>query len=455
MSGGRWTIAIRSLARNKKRNFATGVAIAFGFAAFVILGGYINRAENFLRVYTLYVMRVGHINIYKKDGLDQFSADPKNYSLSSDDLKVLRRVANELGNVEIHGPQLQGMGLIGNGCRAMPFWAIGIDPLLDRDLRQHSELKKWAPRLQGFLRGAGIWNFVDSGISPIAISDGLAQLLKKPKVYNEIPKDQKVTLVTDCNAPEAAGIIGLDSNVQIVAGTWAGSMSALDGELVGHFNPGVTELRYSAMVASLEFMQKLYDTQNASLYTIWLRDASRLNANMDFLREKLAVEGLNVDLYPWTNETIAPFYNGTLQFLYTMVTFIACVLSAIIVLSIFNSATMTVIERSQEIGMMRSLGFTQRQIRELFVAESLALAGIAVFVGGVVAISGGALVSSLNIELSPPGIAGGMPLLIVPTVTQVITAALFTLSLALFTTVAAIRTIAKQKIPTLLMGSNK
>jgi putative ABC transport system permease protein len=455
MSGGRWTIAIRSLSRNKRRNIATGIAIAFGFAAFVILGGYVNRAENFLRVYTLYVMRVGHINVYKKDGLDQFSADPKNYSLTATDLATLRRVANELGHLDMHGPQLQGMGLMGNGCRAMPFWAIGIDPEIDRWLRQNKELKRWAPRLQGFLRGTGIWNYTHSSISPIAISDGLAQLLNKPKVYDDIPKDQPVTLLTDCQSEGAKEVIASDSNVQIVAGTWQGNMSALDGEIVSQFNPGVSELRYSAMVAPLNFMQKLYDTENASIYTIWLRDERKVQSTIKLLETRLAKEGLGVDIYPWTNETIAPFYNGTLQFLYTMVTFIACVLALIIVLSIFNSATMTVIERSQEIGMMRSLGFTRRHILELFVAEGLALAALSVVVGGAVAILGSVFVSSLGIEVNPPGVAGGMPLVIEPTTLQVVVAAVFTLTLALATTVAAVRTVVKQKIPNLLMGTNQ
>jgi len=44
-----WRLALRNLARNKRRNFATGMAIALGFAALLALGGYVNRVEKYLR----------------------------------------------------------------------------------------------------------------------------------------------------------------------------------------------------------------------------------------------------------------------------------------------------------------------------------------------------------------------------------------------------------------------
>ena len=54
-----------------------------------------------------------------------------------------------------------------------------------------------------------------------------------------------------------------------------------------------------------------------------------------------------------------------------------------------RAATMTIIERSQEIGMLRSVGFTQSYIKTLFLREMLALTALSVAVGGVVVCCGG------------------------------------------------------------------
>ena len=46
-------------------------------AAMLAIGGYINRVEKYLRVYTIFGARTGHIIIYKKDGYEHFYVKPK------------------------------------------------------------------------------------------------------------------------------------------------------------------------------------------------------------------------------------------------------------------------------------------------------------------------------------------------------------------------------------------
>jgi ABC-type antimicrobial peptide transport system permease subunit len=115
---------------------------------------------------------------------------------------------------------------------------------------------------------------------------------------------------------------------------------------------------------------------------------------------------------------------------------------------------MTIIERSQEIGMMRSLGFTRRQIRQLFVMEMLLLAAFSIVTGGIVASLGIFLVNNLGVTYNPPGIVGGMILKLVPNVKIVVQSGLVTLSLAVITTLLAVRKIVRTNISTLLLGSH-
>ena len=454
MNAGQWKLALRNLSRNRRRNFATGAAIATGFAALIALGGFVHRTENHLRVYTIYLNRVGHINIYKPDGLDKFSTKPAAYSLNVDEQEKIKSVLNGMENVEIHGGQLVGAGIIGNGCRTVPFVAKGIDPRVDLQLRNHSEMRKWVPKLRDFSRGRGLWHYDDT-LGGVVVATGLAKILSKTNVYDDLAGTNKPIVVVDCAAADAKEKIAGDTNVQLVAGSWSGMMAAQDAEIVATFVSAIPELANSAVETSLAQLQHLYDTQNVTYYSIWLKDPRQLKQNIATIKERLATAGLKVDIYPWMDENVAPFYSGTMQFVYVMVSFITFVLAAVVILSIFNSATMTIIERSQEIGMMRSMGFTRRQIRELFVLEMLLLAGISIVTGGVVAALGILLVNNLGVTYNPPGIVGGMILKLVPNFAIVAESASVTFSLAIVTTLVAVRSVVKTNIATLLLGSQR
>lgn len=451
---GSWGVARRNLQRNKRRNLATGIAIALGFAALVALGGYIFHVENYLRVYTLFAGRVGHINIYKKNGFERYSSKPKLYSLDPEDQVIINKAIGELRGVDLFGAQFQGTGLIGNGCKTLPFVAIGIEPALERALREHPDLTRWAPSVKGYSKGHYLDDYPEN-LGAIVLAEGLAQLLHKPKVHDEFPADQKAVLITDCLSSEAKGLIEKDANVQLAAGAWTGMLGALDGEIVAHYHTGLTETENTALVAPLRHMQSLYDTSNVTSISVWLKNHQDLHDTTKTLQAKLNESGREYDLYPWTNEQLNPMYNGTMKFLYTLVTFIAVVLASVVVLSIFNSATMTIIERSQEIGMMRSLGFTRGKIKALFVQEMVLLAAMSILLGGVLATLGIYLVNSAHIALNPPGIAGGMTLKLLPSFSAVFASAGLTFGLAIFTTILAIRKVAKQPITHLLMGSNR
>ena len=454
MNAGQWSMAWRNLARNRRRNIATGVAIGLGFAAFLAIGGYISQVKNRLRVYTIFGTRVGHLTVYKHDGLERFSTKPNPYSLDAHDLQVIRATAESMPDVELHGPQLLGMGLVGNGCRSVPFLAAGIEPELDRKLRDHPEMRQWVPDIRDFIKGRGLWEYPDE-VGAVGLATGLATILQKNKVYDEFPQDHKAVVVADCLAADAKQKIASDTNVQLVAGSWSGMMSALDGEVVVHFNSGMTETNNSAIMMPLKMLQKLYDTDHATYYSLWLKNADHLERDLESFKTKLKDAGLSVDVYPWTDEAVAPFYTGTIQFLSVMTTFIKFVLAAVIIFSIFNSATMTVIERSQEIGMMRSLGFTRRHIRQLFVAEMLLLTLLSMLGGGIIAFAGTTAVKLLKVHFNPPGVAGGLLLRIDPTPMTVVIAGAMILAFAILTTLVAIRAVAKQNIATLLMGSQR
>ena len=61
-----WSLALRNLRRNRRRNVATAVAVALGYAGLVLFGGYISRIETFIRTTTVYLDHGGHVAIYRE-----------------------------------------------------------------------------------------------------------------------------------------------------------------------------------------------------------------------------------------------------------------------------------------------------------------------------------------------------------------------------------------------------
>ncbi len=74
-----------------------------------------------------------------------------------------------------------------------------------------------------------------------------------------------------------------------------------------------------------------------------------------------------------------------------------------------STMSLTVIARTREIGVLRALGFTARQVRSMIIAESMALSGAAVAFGLVLGVLFGAVGAQSLIGSMSPGVTVGLP----------------------------------------------
>jgi putative ABC transport system permease protein len=446
-------LAWRNLRRNKRRNLATGLAIAAGFTAFLLAASYAYRVQRVLSSYTVYALHVGHIGVYKKEALELFSIKPKEYSLTAADQGLVDQALQGLENVEMKGSYLTGQGLIGNGCKTFPFLATGVDVSIEDRVMNHPVLKRWTQHLYKHRVGQNLWDFPDS-FGAILISSGLAQLLGKSNVYSDL-KDAKAVMITDCTAPETRDLFSADANVQFAAGSWDGTLNAIDGEIIGRYTTGLQETNNTAVLMPLPHLQKLLNTDHVSHISVWLKEPLLLDLTLSKLRDRLRKTAPHLDALPWRDERLSPYYTGTMQFIFVMVAFIGCVLAVVIILSIFNSATMTVIERSQEIGMFRSIGYNSHTMRKIFLIEGFLLTGLALIGGIILGLTAMLLINNLDITLEPPGVAGGIQLIMVPNILIITAGSLAVSSLGIGSTWIAVNNVVKQNIAHLVNGAHR
>ena len=446
-------LSFRNLRRNTRRSLSTGMAIAAGFAAFMLAAGYAYRVQNVLSNYTIYGLRVGHVGIYRRDALEMYAIKPKDFSLNEADQKVVEEALRPLANVEMSGRYLTGQGLVGNGCKTFPFMAQGVDLTVEDRVMNHPLLLKWNDHIHKSRSGDNIWDFPED-MGAVAISQGLAILLGKERVHRDF-KDAKPVMIADCSAPEARGLFAEDSNVQMAAGTWDGTLGAIDGEFVQRFSTGLTETNNTSITTSVGHLQKLYNTSNVTNFSVWLKNPDLLTATVADINKSLGLAAPHLVAFPWTDERLSPYYTGTMQFIFVMVGFIGCVLAVVVILSIFNSATMTVIERSQEVGMFRSVGYNRGVIRRLFLLEGFFLTIVAVILGGIVGFAAMWLVNSLNIIIHPPGVANGIQLMLIPNFWIFLAGAFSVSILGIGSTWIAVSGVVRQNIAALVSGPNR
>ncbi|MBA3886058.1 MAG: FtsX-like permease family protein [Acidobacteria bacterium] len=446
-----WTLAFRNLRRNRRRNMATLLAVALGYAGLVLFGGYIARIELFLRTTTVYLQHGGHVAVYAKDGLDKAMARPSRHSLDAEARASILAAASADARVAFATPYLRGMGLAGNGCRTVPFVATGVDPAVFGRILRHPEVLHVSAEFAQPLRGRALPDAQDVE-GAVGLAAGLARLLNKPKVHDEVA-GQPLLLVPDCGTPEAVEQIAADANIQLAGVTFDGSLSAIDGEIVNLFHTPSTDTEDQTVLTSLNTLQRLYETDAVTYVGVFLHRSGDATAVARDLAATLEANGVSVDAYPFTDSRVNPYYVGSMAFLEALLVFVGILVTTVVVLGVLNSVTLTVYERTREIGTFRALGWRRRQVAALFLREAVILSAAGLLVGLVLALAVATAVNAANIRFQPPGIPGDIPLVLWPLPEVYATVALVLLPLSSLVTWGVVRRRVRERTADLLTAT--
>lgn len=437
-------IGMRNATRHLRRNLASGLAIAFGFSAMVLLAGYMVRVDNYLSVSTIYLQHSGHIQIFHKDGLRKRLAQPRKFNLRTNEQAEIMAVAQADSRVDFVTRFLTGQGLVGNGCRSYPFSAIGLEPSQEQRIRTHPAVTALVPDVGGVLRGTPLWEQSSSGIS---VAKGLVDLLGKPKLASESTAQ---TGALDCSSPNVTSTIARDANVQLVARTFSGGISAIDADITSHYSTGLSISDNVGMQAPLENMQRLFETQTVSFISVFLKDKRDTNLVIKDLREALRARNVEVDLYAWNDANLNPNYTQGRSVLVVTVGFVAIIVAAVVLLSILNALTIAVVEGRAEMGTLRAIGFNPKDIVRIQTAEILYVALLGIIFGAIVTVISVNLIASMHIPFQLPGMSFSIDFQLTPTFGYYLFFAVSILVLCLLATVTTVRGYSSRSITYLL-----
>ena len=361
-------IAFRNVLRHRRRSLLGIASIAFGVVALLVAAGFVEWVYWAMREDTIR-SRLGHIQVVQQGYLEGGQADPFAYLLPQES-PILRDI-EQLPNVVAVAPRLSFSGLASRGDTTLSFIGEGMLPAREASLN----------------RGTII-----TGGSDLAPDDTQGMVLGHGLAQNLGAK--------------------IGDTIVLIANTPSGGINAVEGPVRGTFSTVAKSYDDSALRLPLGTAQRLLRVEGAHSWIIVLQDTAQTDQTLALLRAKYggpASQGktnLRLSFVPWYE--LADFYNKTVSLFSKQVGVVKLIIAIIIVLSISNTLTMSVLERVSEIGTSLALGSTRRQILRQFLGEGLALGVIGGAIGLAVGILLALLISKIGIPMPPPpGMARG------------------------------------------------
>lgn len=356
------TLALRNLWLNRRRSLATILAVAVGFTAINLFGGYIHDVYRGLKSSAIHGEGLGHLTVARNGFFAEGALHPERYSLKGDELKRLLSTLESTPGVKLATPRIGLSGLISNGRISTIFIGEGQVP---QDMAELGQPHKLDPK-----RPVG-------GL----MSSGLGQLL---------------------------GVKPGQTTV-IMGSTLAGQTNALDFEVDGFFDTGNAGTNDKSLILPLGYAQQLLDTQGASRVVVLLNDE---NADAAAVRAtllpRLKAAGFDVEIRTWVEQSA--FYQQVKNLFDLIFMFLFSIVFVVVLMSIINTLTMSVMERVREIGTLRALGYQRGGILSLFAAEGLVLGAVGAGFGVVITVTIAVLINGAGVSYVPPSSSSPVPL---------------------------------------------
>lgn len=349
-------MAGRNLMRQPRRCAVAILAIAAGIAALLLASGFIEWNLEHFREATIR-SQLGHVQIVRPGYHEAGTAAPMNYLLPAD--PALFELISSMEGVTTIAPRLGFSGMVSHGDTTVSFVGEAVEP--ERETRLNAGLS---------ISGGTLF---DGGV---LLGNGLATSLN-------VRIGEKVVLLV--NRP-SGGIKAVELTVR---GTFSSALKAYDDV---------------ALRVPIKTAEQLLGIQGAHLWMLLLDQTEQTDATVENLRKILP--SAEFEVVPWYH--LADFYKKSAALFAKQVFVEKLIIAVIIVLSISNIMTMSVIERTREIGTIMALGSLPSQIVAMFIAEG-ALLGLA---GGLLGLAFGVglagLISSIGIPMpAPPGMPSG------------------------------------------------
>jgi putative ABC transport system permease protein len=332
----RMKIALRNIVRHRLRSLLSVGMIAGAVSAIIIFQGFSDYSLQAIKKIAA-DNQYGHMQIATEKYWSPGKESRKERMFLISDLEVIK---NKHPEVERASGRLSFFGLINNGDLSISAKMIGVDPVGE-------------PQFKHSMRVLSGQFFSDNSAKEVMIGGLLAKQMN----------------------------VSAGDSVTVLTNTIDGVMNAMDLTVAGIFSAGIDEIDAQIMYLPLATTQTILDTQSIDLAVLKFKELPMAEQNLTSINSDLKSTGGNLRARSWRD--LATLFRQVDNFYTIQNRLIEAILLALMFLGILNTISMTVIERTGEIGTLRSLGESSKDIVSQFMLESFFL-GIIGFISGLI-----------------------------------------------------------------------
>ncbi len=360
-------IAYRNILRHQRRSLFTLVTIVSGVVGVILFGGFVEANYTGLRE-SVIRSQYGHAQIYHEGYIENHRKTPNEVRMSPEQVDDMLGRLESRDDVLVATRRLEFTGLLGNDSGSQAAIIRAVDPATE------SLINSALTIIDGY-------DLDEEETEGALLGEGLAEAL-------------------NAEIGDYLTLLSSDSD---------GAMNAVDVRVDGIFRSFAKEFDDRAMMMTMQQAQSLMSTEEVDKIVVLLNETSMLPNFVKWLQNDVVAQGEPFEFQEWFK--MATFYHKVVDLYDGFFLFINIVIIGIVLLAIANTMMITVMERTQEIGTLRSLGARKLTVSIQFITEGMLLAGVSALVGILVAAFLSYYITSLEIMMpAPPGSSQGFPL---------------------------------------------
>ena len=419
------SLALRNLLRNRRRSLTTLLAVMIGTISILMFGGYVRNINYGLE--SQFVSQSGHLQIQHKDYFLFGDGNPVAYGIADYERIMSTIKADPILSplLSVVTPVLQLGGVAGNFSAGVSRTVMGSGMVAE----EQNRLRLWNdydfPQVLSPLALAGTppeSAVIGTGVArvlqlcgPLKVRNCLDAVpvpdakLAAATAATDAPDD--IAALSEQEAPPAAATSG--TQIELLAPTPRGAPNVAQLKVIKAEEQGVKALDDIFIALHLPQAQRLVygvGTPKVTAIIVQLQHT----ADMPLAQTQLA--SLMRKAYPdkplavLPFDVLNPFYGQSIKMFDIIFGFISALIGSIVLFLLSNTMSMTVAERTVEIGTLRAIGLRRNGIRNLFVCEGMLLGLIGAGLGIGLSLLISFAINQSGLTWIPPGSMTQVPL---------------------------------------------
>ena len=419
-------IAARNLFRNTRRSVTTLGTITIGAAAVMVFGAYITYIQ--YGVQTNAVQQTGHLQVFRNGYFAFGTASPGAWGIDhySTVLSLIRNDQTLKRLSAVVTPIQSLTGIAGNfeNNTSKTFFGVGFVPSARDRMKQWDE---YGTESRGLKHSGLNDNDLSKGVTGMGLVRilGLCDRLHLDRCPRAIqpssppselagedpPPSVNLADLASLDKPDGDAATNVNPTIDLLAATAGGAPNVVSLQVANVEIQPFKELDDNYVGMNIGLAQDLIygrGEHKATGIVLQLHRTEDLSAARARLLSLFKERGLDLEVRDFTD--LNPQYNQITGLFRSIFSFITLIIGIVVLFTVSNAMSMSVIERTGEIGTTRAMGVRRQGIREQFLVEGSVLGAIGATVGVFVAQLVGFSVNHAGLTWTPPGAGAPVPL---------------------------------------------